>query len=114
SISVAIILRRNITFSHLIAFADSYTLSLHDALPISFFMTLRDGLVYGVFFDNTFRTVFDMKTHDDMYSFEAEGGQLDYYVMAGSGPKSVLRKYTNLEGRMPPSAKWGLGFPQSR
>lgn len=85
---------------------------LYESIP--FFLTLRDGLVYGVFFDNTFRTVFDMKTHDDMYSFEAEGGQLDYYVMAGPDPKSVLRKYTHLTGRMPLPPKWAIGYHQSR
>ncbi|WP_404454496.1 glycoside hydrolase family 31 protein [Virgibacillus necropolis] len=85
---------------------------LYESIP--YFMTLRNGRAHGVFFDNTFRTVFDMKSADDTYAFMAEGGQLDYYVMAGPTPKAVLTQYTHLTGRMPVPPKWALGFHQSR
>ncbi|WP_102029228.1 glycoside hydrolase family 31 protein [Salirhabdus sp. Marseille-P4669] len=83
-------------------------------VSIPYFMTLRNGRSHGVFFDNTFRTIFDMKSELDYYSFEAEGGQLDYYVMAGPEPKQVLEQYTYLTGRMPLPPKWSLGYHQSR
>ncbi|API93394.1 alpha-glucosidase [Virgibacillus pantothenticus] len=85
---------------------------LYQSIP--FFMTLRHGKAHGIFFDNTFRTTFDMKRYEHMYTFSAAGGQVDYYVMAGPEPKAVLEQYTSLTGRMPIPAKWALGYHQSR
>ncbi|RPF54298.1 glycoside hydrolase family 31 protein [Aquisalibacillus elongatus] len=86
---------------------------LYESIP--FFMTLRNGKASGVFFDNTFKTTFDMRVDQtDVYSFKAEGGQLDYYICAGPGPKDVLEQYTNLTGKAPLPPKWGLGYHQSR
>ncbi|MGJ9457675.1 glycoside hydrolase family 31 protein [Oceanobacillus sp. CF4.6] len=85
---------------------------LYESIP--YFMTLRHGRAHGVFFDNTFRTKFDMKTASNYYSFSAEGGQIDYYVMAGPEPKAVLEQYTHLTGRMPLPPKWAIGYHQSR
>ncbi|MFT9487639.1 MAG: glycoside hydrolase family 31 protein [Tepidibacillus sp.] len=78
-----------------------------------YFMTLRNGKAHGIFFDNTFKTTFDMKKEKE-YSFAAEGGQIDYYVMAGPSPKQVLEQYTWITGRMPLPAKWVIGYHQSR
>ncbi|SDK47916.1 glycoside hydrolase family 31 protein [Sediminibacillus albus] len=85
---------------------------LYQSIP--YFMTLRQGKAHGVYFDNTFRTSFDMRSNADRYSFHAEGGQLDYYVMAGPKPKQVLEQYTHLTGRMPLPPKWAIGYHQSR
>jgi alpha-glucosidase len=86
--------------------------ALYESIP--YFMTLRDGKAHGIFFDNTYRTVFDMKSEQDTYSFWAEGGQIDYFVMEGPSPKNVLEQYTTLTGRMPIPPKWALGYHQSR
>lgn len=86
--------------------------ALYQSIP--FFLTLRDGKAHGIFFDNTFKTVFDMKSSNETYSFWAEGGELDYYVMAGPTPKEVLEQYTALTGRMPLPPKWAIGYHQSR
>ncbi|MDL4842885.1 glycoside hydrolase family 31 protein [Aquibacillus rhizosphaerae] len=85
---------------------------LYESIP--YFMTLRDGLAHGIFFDNSYRTTFDMKSLQDQYSFKAEGGQLDYYVFAGPTPKDVVEQYSYLTGRMPIPPKWSLGYHQSR
>ncbi|SHG47370.1 glycoside hydrolase family 31 protein [Ornithinibacillus halophilus] len=85
---------------------------LYESIP--YFMTLRNGKAHGVFFDNTYRSKFDMKSNPDYYTFSAEGGQLDYYVMAGPEPKDVLEQYTYLTGRIPLPSKWSLGYHQSR
>ncbi|MFC4557595.1 glycoside hydrolase family 31 protein [Virgibacillus kekensis] len=85
---------------------------LYQSIP--YFMTLRNGRAHGVFFDNTFRSTFDMRSFEDMYSFKAEGGQLDYYILAGPDPKTVMEQYTYLTGRMPLPSKWSLGYHQSR
>jgi alpha-glucosidase len=86
--------------------------ALYQSIP--YFMTLRDGKAHGIFFDNTHKTVFDMKTSHDTYHFGAEGGQLDYYILAGPTPKEVVEQYTWLTGRMPLPPKWALGYHQSR
>jgi alpha-glucosidase len=88
------------------------TNALYQSIP--YFMTLRDGKAHGIFFDNTFRTFFDMKSSEEYYSFSADGGQLDYYVMGGSHPKAVLEQYTYLTGKAPLPPKWALGYHQSR
>jgi alpha-glucosidase len=85
---------------------------------IPFFISLRAGKSYGVFFDNTYRSYFDMgKTVPERYTFGANGGELDYYVFTGGrarSPANVLRDYTNLTGRGPLPPLWALGYQQSR
>lgn len=79
-----------------------------------YFMTVRNGYAHGLFFDNTHKTTFDFQTADDEYCFSAEGGAIDYYILAGPAPKDVLEQYTDLTGRMPIPPKWALGYHQSR
>ncbi|WP_141432317.1 glycoside hydrolase family 31 protein [Bacillus sp. 03113] len=86
--------------------------SLYQSIP--YFMNVNKGLAHGIFFDNTYRTVFDLKSEKDIYSFSAEKGELDYFVMAGPTPKQVLEQYTYLTGRMPIPPKWAIGYHQSR
>jgi alpha-glucosidase len=85
---------------------------------IPFFIALRQGLAYGLFFDNTYRTHFDMgRTAPTRYTFGAAGGELNYYVFTGGRertPQKVLGDYTELTGRMPLPPLWSLGYQQSR
>lgn len=85
---------------------------LYQSIP--YFMTVRNGKAHGIFFDNTCKTTFDFKSNNDSYSFSAEGGQLDYYILAGPSPKDVIEQYTDLTGRMPLPPKWALGYHQSK
>jgi alpha-glucosidase len=82
---------------------------------IPFFMGLRKGVAYGVFFDNTYRSVFDFgKESRDYFSFGAEGGELNYYFIAGPEPKKIVEEYTALTGRPPLPPLWTLGYQQCR
>jgi alpha-glucosidase len=85
---------------------------------IPFFIALDAGRSYGIFFDNTWRSYFDMgKTAPERYSFGANGGELDYYVFIGGrerSPANVLRGYTALTGRGALPPLWALGYQQSR
>lgn len=85
---------------------------------IPFFYALHDGKTYGLFFNNTFRTYFDMgKSAPERYSFGADGGEMDYFVFTGGrerSPKKVLEDYANLTGKMPLPPVWALGNQQSR
>ncbi|HEX8069153.1 MAG TPA: TIM-barrel domain-containing protein [Pyrinomonadaceae bacterium] len=89
---------------------------IYESIP--FFVALRQGKAYGLFFDNTYRTHFDMGRSDPRrYTFGAPGGELNYYVFTGGPartPKEVLREYTELTGRTPLPPLWALGYQQSR
>jgi alpha-glucosidase len=75
-----------------------------------FFIGLKDDKAYGIFFDNTYRTYFDMGyTDEDRYIFSSEGGEIDYYFMRGPSIKEVLSHYTALTGKMPMPPKWSIG-----
>ena len=48
---------------------------------IPFFIGLRQGHAYGIFFDNTYRSSFDMGVESpDLFSFGAEGGELLFFL----------------------------------
>ncbi len=86
---------------------------LYKSVP--FFLALRRGVAYGVFFDNTYRSSFDFgKESAAFYSFGAEGGELNYYFFYGPHPKKVLEDYTALVGRPPLPPLWSLGYQQCR
>ncbi|MBF6022902.1 glycoside hydrolase family 31 protein [Lysobacter niastensis] len=90
-----------------------HTDPLYKSIP--FFIGLRAGGAYGVFFDNTHRSRFDFgQESEDVLSFGAEGGELDYYFIAGPQPARVIERYTALTGRTPLPPMWALGFQQSR
>src|ERR1700720_2828210 len=82
---------------------------------IPFFVGLRKGTAYGLFFDNTYRSTFDFgKESPDYFSFGAEGGELNYYFFAGPEPKQVIAAYSALVGRTPLPPLWSLGYQQCR
>ena len=85
---------------------------------IPFFTALYEGRAYGLFFNNTFRSWFDMGARSpERYSFGASGGELDYYVFTGGvdrSPKRVLSDYALLTGKTPLPPIWALGHQQSR
>jgi alpha-glucosidase len=82
---------------------------------IPFFVGINKGTAYGVFFDNTYRSSFDFgKESPDYLSFGAEGGELNYYFIAGPEPKKIVQQFTALVGRTPLPPLWSLGYQQSR
>jgi alpha-glucosidase len=86
---------------------------LYKSIP--FFLTMRAGRSLGVLLDNTWYSSFDFgKEIDGVYSFGAEGGPIDYYLMYGPEPKRVLENYAWLTGLPPLPPLWTLGYQQSR
>ena len=82
---------------------------------IPFFLTMRAGRTLGVLLDNTWCSNFDFgKQINGVYSFGAEDGPLDYYVLYGPDPKHVLEGYAWLTGPPPLPPIWALGYQQSR
>jgi alpha-glucosidase len=82
---------------------------------IPFFLTMRAGRSMGLFLDNTWSTNFDFGMAErGIYSFGAEGGPVDYYLLYGPAPKQVVQTYAWLTGLPPLPPLWSLGFQQSR
>lgn len=87
--------------------------SLYKSIP--FFINLKKNGVYGIFYDNTFKSYFNFgKENHRYYSFGSDGGNLDYYFIGGDSMPDILENYTYLTGRMPLPQKWVLGYHQSR
>jgi len=86
---------------------------LYQAIPV--FMALRPGLAYGIFFNNTWRSRFDIGAEQpDVWRMEAEGGELDYYVVYGPTPEQVCEGMGALLGTIPLPPRWALGYHHSR
>jgi alpha-glucosidase len=84
-------------------------------VSVPFFIVLRQGRAHGIFLDNTYRTSFDIGKEDPQaLSFGAVDGALDYYFIDGPTPKDVVRRYTELTGRVPLPPMWALGYNQCR
>jgi len=82
---------------------------------IPFYLGWEDGAAYGLFYDNSYRSTFDLGyTGQDSAGFEAEGGEINYYFFAGPTMKTIVSRYTELTGRMPLPPLWALGNQQCR
>ncbi|WP_100488963.1 glycoside hydrolase family 31 protein [Sporolactobacillus pectinivorans] len=82
---------------------------------IPFFITLKKKQAFGLFFDNTFESVFDLgKENSNYYSFGAVDGNLNYYFIYGPAVKEVVNGYTYLTGTTPLPQLWTLGYQQCR
>lgn len=82
---------------------------------IPFYLGLHHDIGYGIFFDNTFRTIFDFgKEQFDVCSFWARGGEMNYYFIYGPELTQVVEQYAWLTGtpEMPPL--WSLGYHQCK
>ncbi|MBE9181665.1 glycoside hydrolase family 31 protein [Oculatella sp. LEGE 06141] len=82
---------------------------------IPFFMALRPEVGYGLFFNTTFRSHFDIGADQpDALRMETQGSELDYYIIYGPEPAQIIHTYTQLTGRMPMPPRWALGYQQCR
>lgn len=86
---------------------------LYTSIP--FFLGLKDQKAYGIFFDNTYRSYYEMASEsDDYYYFYANGGKLTYYFVYGPQIEQVIDQYTDLTGKITMPPQWSLGFHQSK
>ena len=86
---------------------------LYKAIP--FYYGLNNGLAYGIFFDNSYRTHFDFNSEKNgQVTFAAEGGELNYYFIYGPDINEVATQYTDLTGKPELPPIWALGFHQCR
>jgi len=73
------------------------------------------GIAYGIFYDTLAPTTFDLGCeYDNYHGFyryaEIDDGDLDYYVFVGPRIRDVVRKFTELTGRMAFGPRWSLGY----
>lgn len=86
---------------------------LYKSIP--FFITLEDKEAFGIFFDNTFESHFDLgKENLNYYYFASIDGNIDYYFIYGPSVDKVIKGYTYLTGRTPLPQLWTLGYQQCR
>ncbi len=84
-------------------------------LAIPLYLALQPGLAYGVFFNTTWRSSFDVgRERPGVLQMSTDGGALDYYVAYGPTPAEVLQSWRDLLGAMPLPPRWSLGHHQSR
>ena len=86
---------------------------LYKSIPI--YYALNENGAYGIFFDNTYRSHFDFGSErSTVTSFWAQGGEMNYYFIAGPELMEVCKRYTELTGtpEMPPL--WSLGYQQCK
>ncbi len=87
--------------------------AMYQAIP--FFMALRPGIGYGLFFNTTFWSRFDVGVDQpDILRLETLGGELDYYIIYSPEPAEIIQTYTQLTGRMQLPPQWALGYHQCR
>lgn len=84
-------------------------------LSTPFYMGVNEGKTYGIFFDNSHKTIFSFGCSNDRFSyFQAEDGEMNYYIFTGTTIASIIDRYTWLTGRMELPPLWSLGFQQCR
>ena len=87
--------------------------NMYATFPI--YTALQPNLAYGVFFNTTFNSVFDIgATNPELVQLRTNGPDLDYYVVFGPTPADVMRGWTELLGSTPLPPHWALGYHQSR
>ena len=84
-------------------------------LSIPFYIGVHEKGSYGIFFDNTHKSVFNFGASTNRFVyFSAEDGDLDYYFVHYPSPAEIIQAYSRLTGRMEMPPKWALGFQQCR
>ncbi|AFL85850.1 family 31 glycosyl hydrolase, alpha-glucosidase [Belliella baltica DSM 15883] len=84
-------------------------------MSIPFYIGIHDEVAYGIFFDNTHKSVFNFGASNNRFMyFSAEDGEIDYYFMHDDHVSKILSAYTKLTGRMEMPPMWSLGFQQCR
>ncbi|MEA4885029.1 MAG: glycoside hydrolase family 31 protein [Clostridia bacterium] len=103
-------------------------------MSIPFFIGFSKGSFYGIFLDTAARSTFNMgkpspapfHSRIDLpeqvipdvdpgeYWFGAFENELDYYFFSGPAMPDVVRRYSDLTGRMQLPPLWALGYHQCR
>ncbi|WP_425392113.1 glycoside hydrolase family 31 protein [Ekhidna sp.] len=81
---------------------------------IPFYIGIHNGLSYGIFVDNSYKSHFNFGASNNRFSsFSVDAGDMDYYFFAGS-VSEIIESYTWLTGRMSLPPMWSIGYQQCR
>jgi alpha-glucosidase len=84
-------------------------------MSIPFFVGIHSELAYGIFFDNTHKSVFNFGASNNRFIYySADDGDMDYYFFHDQSVESIITAYTDLTGKMEMPPMWALGFQQCR
>ncbi|MFN5843026.1 MAG: TIM-barrel domain-containing protein, partial [Bacteroidota bacterium] len=84
-------------------------------LSTPFYIGIHSALCYGVFYDNTYKSIMDFGASNDRFTtFTASDGEMDYYFFYDDNIAGILKHYTALTGRVQLPPLWSLGFQQCR
>ena len=82
---------------------------------VPFYMGIHGTSTYGIFLNNSYRTIFNFGASNDRFSsFGADYGELDYYFFSKQSIQEIIEDYTWLTGRINLPPIWSLGFQQCR
>ncbi|WP_127957877.1 TIM-barrel domain-containing protein [Serratia microhaemolytica] len=85
---------------------------------IPFSITYRPEVSFGLFYDNLSNCWLDLGNELDNYHlpyrrYQAEAGDLDYYLLLGSRVLDVTKAFVRLTGKTLFGPKWSLGYSGS-
>ncbi|SIP91140.1 alpha-glucosidase [Aeromonas sp. RU39B] len=85
---------------------------------IPFTITRNEGVSFGLFYDNLSTCQIDLGNELDNYHlpyrrYQAEAGDLDYYLMLGPTVLEVTQRFVRLTGKTIFPPRWSLGYSGS-
>ncbi|GJM60967.1 TIM-barrel domain-containing protein [Persicobacter diffluens] len=93
----------------------SYGYEKHAELMYYSMPMLVSSEKYALIFDNGAKGFLDLgATESNILQFEAMGGNMSYFVVAGEDYPELMNNFTALTGRNPMPARWTLGNIASR
>ena len=100
--------------------AMGYNASSTDPLykHVPFTITRRSDVSFGLYYDNLSSSWFDLGNELDNYHlpyrrWQAESGDIDYYLFVGSKVLDVTKAFVRLTGKTLFGPKWSLGYSGS-
>lgn len=95
-----------------------FTDPLYKHIPFYITRNMNTGISFGIFYDNLSTSIFDMGNELDNYHgfyryYNAEDGDLDYYIILGPNVKNVTQRFSWLTGKTIFMPKWSIGYSGS-
>jgi alpha-glucosidase len=91
---------------------------LYKHVPFYITRNQKTELAFGLFYDNLATSIFEMGSEMDNYHgyyryYQAECGDLDYYVILGPKVNDVVKKFAWMTGKTILPPKWSIGYSGS-
>lgn len=84
-------------------------------MSIPFYIGIHQNKAYGIFFDNTHKTIFNFGASNNRFIYySADDGDMDYYFFHEEKVADIITAYCKLTGTMELPPLWSLGFQQCR